>query len=421
IELQEGRSTKPTATPKPVDNARKLAELRKRQKAIALETRKIQQKLKGKAKTDPRFKELAQERKKNAVLIRKLGTKSKKGGKPKQSGPLAMGAIEGQPADIKVHIRGNVSTQGALTERGFPRVMDFNGPKVDPKQSGRLQLAQWIAHQDNPLTARVFANRVWHHLFGRGIVRTVDNFGETGERPTNPALLNHLAARFISNGWSVKKLIREIVLSRSYQMSSSHHAANAKADPDNTLFWKMNQKRLDAESMRDGMLATAGQLNPSPYQGSVLTQVGGVNLGRSLANLTKLQNTEFDHRSVYLPVARQAVPEVLKAFDFAEPSIIVGRREITTVPTQALFLLNSEFVNDQSKALAARVLKMESDKARVDLAFQLAFARSATVEEQTRTHAFLAECNTEGKDAELKAWTTVCQALLASAEFRYLN
>ena len=421
IELQEGRSIKPIAKPKPVDNTQKVAELRKRQRAIAGETRKIQQQLKGKAKTDPRFKELARERKKNAVLIRKLAGKVKKGGKPKQSGPLAMGAIEGQPADIKVHIRGNVSTLGKLTQRGFPRVMDFDGPKVDAKQSGRLQLAEWIAHQNNPLTARVFANRVWHHLFGRGIVRTVDNFGETGERPTNPALLNHLAARFIANDWSVKKLIRDIVLSRSYQMSSSHHAANAKADPDNALFWKMNQKRLDAESMRDGMLATAGQLNSSPYQGSVLTQVGGVNLGRSLANLTKLQNTEFDHRSVYLPVARQAVPEVLKAFDFAEPSIIVGRREITTVPTQALFLLNSKFVTDQSGAMAARVLKMESGKARVDLAFQLAFARSATAEEQTRTHAFLAECNTEGKDAELKAWTTVCQALLASAEFRYLN
>jgi hypothetical protein len=249
----------------------------------------------------------------------------------------------------------------------------------------------------------------------------VDNFGETGERPTNPGLLNHLAARFITNDWSVKKLIREIVLSRSYQMSSSHHAANAKADPDNALFWKMNQKRLDAESMRDGMLATAGHLNPSPYQGSVLTQVGGVNLGRSVANLTKLQNTEFDHRSVYLPVARQAVPEVLKAFDFAEPSIIVGRRDITTVPTQALFLLNSDFVTDQSGAMAARVLKVESGKARVDLAFQLAFARPATSEEQTRTILFLALCNTEGKDPELKAWTTLCQALLASAEFRYLN
>ena len=214
---------------------------------------------------------------------------------------------------------------------------------MDPAQSGRLQLAEWIAHRDNPLTARVFANRAWHHLFGRGIVRTVDNFGATGERPTNPALLDHLAARFIAQGWSVKKLVREIVLSRAYQVASSHSVANAKLDPDNTLFWKMNQRRLDAESMRDGMLAAAGQLNPSPYSGSVLTQIGAVNLGRSLPNLQRLQDTEFAHRSVYLPVARQAVPEVLKTFDFAEPSIIVGRRELTPVPTRALFLLNSKY------------------------------------------------------------------------------
>ena len=421
IELQEGRNTKQVAKPKPVDNTQNVAELRKRQKAIAIETRKIQKQLKAKAKTDPRFKELAQERKKNAVLIRKLAGSAKKGGKPKQAGPLAMGVAEGKPADIKVHIRGNVGTLGKLTARGFPRVMDFNGPKVDPKQSGRQQLAEWIAHQNNPLTARVFANRVWHHLFGRGIVSTVDNFGKTGERPSNPALLDHLAASFVANGWSVKKLIRQIVLSRTYQLSTTHHAANFKADPDNTLFWKMNQRRLDAESMRDTMLAAAGQLNPSPYQGSVLTQVGGVNLGRELANLTKLQNVQLDHRSIYLPVARQAVPEVLKAFDFAEPSIIVGRREITTVPTQALFLLNSEFILKQSRAMAERVLKTPGERNRIDLAFQLAFARPATTDEQARTSAFLAEGAGGSKGVELQVWATFCQALLASAEFRYIN
>ena len=428
IELQEGRAAKKpevTPKPKPVNNATKIAALQKRQRDLLAERRKLQKELKGKIKTSTRFKEIQKETREVALQLKQL--RKKAGGNkrnargPKQSGPLAMGAIEGSPADIKVHIRGNVSTQGALTKRGFPHVLDFGGPKVDAKQSGRLQLAEWIAHQNNPLTARVFANRVWHHLFGRGIVRTVDNFGETGERPTNPALLNPLAARFITQGWSVKKLVREIVLSRTYQMSSAHSAANAKIDPDNSLFWKMNQRRLDAESMRDGMLATSGQLNLSPYQGSVLTQVGGVNLGRSLANLTKLQNTEFDHRSVYLPVARQAVPEILKAFDFAEPSIMVGRREITIVPTQALFLLNSKFVTAQAGAMAGRVLRAGNERARIDLAFQLAFARAATPAEQVRTAAFLAEYTTEGKSAELQAWTTLCQALLASAEFRYLN
>lgn len=420
IELQEGRTAKnPEAKPKPVNNAAKIAALQKKRRDLLAERGKLQKELKGKAKTNPRFKEILKETRAVAQQLKQF--RKKAGGGPRQTGPLAMGAVEGNPANIKVHIRGNVGTLGALTERGFPRVMDFGGPKVDAKQSGRLQLAEWIAHRDNPLTARVFANRVWHHLFGRGIVRTVDNFGETGARPTNPALLDHLAARFIAQHWSAKKLVREIVLSRTYQMASAHSAANAKIDPDNALFWKMNQRRLDAESMRDGMLATSGQLNLSPYQGSVLTQVGGVNLGRSLANLTKLQNTEFDHRSVYLPVARQAVPEILKAFDFAEPSIMVGRREITIVPTQALFLLNSGFVTAQAGAMAGRVLQAGNERARIDLAFQLAFARAATPAEQARTAAFLAECTTEGKSAELQAWTTLCQALLASAEFRYLN
>jgi len=417
IELQEGRAAK-EAAPKPADNTRKVAELKKRQRAIAVETREIQQQLKGKAKTNPFFKELAQERKKNLALIRKL---SKKGRTPKQTGPMAMGVTEGSPADVKVHKRGDVASLGALVLRGFPQVLDFSKLEVNAKQSGRLQLAEWIASPQNPLTARVFANRVWHHLFGRGIVRTVDNFGETGERPTNPALLDYLASRFISQGWSPKKLIREVVLSRAYQMSSKHHAANAKTDPGNALFWKMNQRRLDAESMRDAMLEVSGRLKLSPLQGSEVQKVGEDNLGRNLAKLQQLRNAEHDHRSVYLPVARQAVPEVLKTFDFAEPSIIVGRRKITTVPTQALFLLNSKFVTTQAGAMAERVLQAGDERARIDLAFQLAFARSATNEEQARTIAFLAECNTDGKVAQLQAWTTFCQALLASAEFRYLN
>ncbi|MBC8325483.1 MAG: PSD1 domain-containing protein [Verrucomicrobia subdivision 3 bacterium] len=417
IELAEGRA-KSGVNPKQADNTTKIAALQKRQRTLVVEQKKLQTELKGKAKIDPRFKKIQKETRSIALELRKL--RGGNTGKPKQSGPLAMGAIEGKPTNIKVHIRGNTGTLGVMTQRGFPRVLDFGGPTVDATQSGRLQLAEWIAHRDNPLTARVFANRVWHHLFGRGIVRTVDNFGATGERPTNPALLDHLAARFIAQDWSVKKLVREIVLSRTYQMSSAHSAANAKADPDNSLFWKMNQRRLDAESMRDGMLATAGQLNLTPYQGTELAKIAG-NLGRNVQQLDRLRNAEHNHRSIYLPVARQAVPDILKAFDFAEPSIIVGRREITIVPTQALFLLNSKFVTEQSKAMAARVLRAGEDRARINLAFQLAFARAATPAEQSRTAAFLAECNTDGTSAELQAWTTLCQALLASAEFRYLN
>ena len=418
IELSDGRQAKHVESK--ANLAAKIAALQKRQQELVAERRQLQKELKAKAKTDSRFKA-------NLKNIREISNQLKSlrkrtAGNNRQTGPLAMGVVEGRPADIKVHIRGNVATLGQLVPRGFPRVMDFGGSRVNPAQSGRLQLAEWIAHRDNPLTGRVFANRVWHHLFGRGVVRTVDNFGETGERPGNLALLDHLASRFVALDWSVKKLIREIVLSRAYQLSSSHSAANAKADPDNTLFWKMNQRRLDAESMRDAMLAASGLLKTSPYQGSIVSEVGAVNLGRSISQLQKLRSAEFAHRSVYLPVARQAVPEVLKTFDFAEPSIIVGRREITTVPTQALFLLNSKFVTQQAAAMADRVLKEgKSSKGRISLAFQLALSRPANATEQDRTTAFLAECNTEEGNAELRAWTTLCQALLASAEFRYIN
>ena len=127
------------------------------------------------------------------------------------------------PVDVKVHLRGNVATLGKVAPRGFPDVFQFSDIKVNRKQSGRLQLANWIIHPDNPLTARVTANRIWHHLFGRGIVRTVDNFGETGDRPSNQPLLDHLATRLVENGWSIKKLIREIMLSRAYQMLSLIH------------------------------------------------------------------------------------------------------------------------------------------------------------------------------------------------------
>jgi hypothetical protein len=281
-----------------------------------------------------------------------------------------------------------------------------------------LQLAEWIAAPGNPLTPRVLANRVWHHLFGRGIVSTVDNFGETGERPSNQPLLDHLAVRFMENGWSVKKLVREVVLSRAYQLSSVHDPASAKIDPDNALFWKMNQRRLDAESMRDAMLAVSGRLILSPAEGSPVQKMDG-NLGRNVKQLDQLRKAEHDNRSIYLPVARQAIPDVLKTFDFAEPSIIVGRRDVTTVPTQALFLLNSDFVITQARALAER-LTSSGEEVRIDRAFRLLFARPVTSGEKIRVQSFLRDCM-KNEESEVRAWTTVCQALLASAEFRYLN
>ena len=413
LELQEGRGE---PVEQKINHAKLMAESQSQLKLLNKKIASLKKEFKGKYKSAPEYKETISEIKKTQAELKKNRTRATKS--KKQTGALAMGARDGKPEDAKVHIRGNVDTLGKAITRGFPQVLDFSDIEIDPSQSGRLQLADWIADPANPLTPRVLANRVWHHLFGRGIVSTVDNFGETGERPSNQPLLDHLAVRFMENGWSVKKLVREVVLSRAYQMSSVHDPANAKIDPDNAFFWKMNQRRLDAESMRDAMLAVSGRLILSPAEGSPVQKMDG-NIGRNPKQLEELRKAKLDNRSIYLPVARQAIPDVLKTFDFAEPSIIVGRRDVTTVPTQALFLLNSDFVITQSKALAEGLAQVRKED-QIDHAFRLLFARPPTSGEKIRTQSFLDDCM-KYEDSELQAWTTVCQALLASAEFRYLN
>ena len=413
VELQQGR--KPPA--KKVNYASLIAEGQKRVKALNKKLAELKKKAKGKQKDSPEIKKLTASVKRVQAEIKKnraLDAKSKG-----QSGPLAMGLRDNaNPVDVKVHLRGNVATLGKVAPRGFPDVFQFSDIKVNRKQSGRLQLANWIIHPDNPLTARVTANRIWHHLFGRGIVRTVDNFGETGDRPSNQPLLDHLATRLVENGWSIKKLIREIMLSRAYQMSSFHDIANAERDPDNAMFWKMNQRRLSAENIRDAILTVSGRLNLAPPQGSIVQEMNG-DIGRDIKSLEKIRKTENNKRSVYLPVARQAVPESLKAFDFAEPSIMVGKRDVTTVPAQALFLLNGKFVTDHAKSFALRLTEFPFEQ-RIGYAFQMLYARAATGKEIERCMKFMESCVKSGQSWE-DAWISACQALLASAEFRYVN
>ncbi|HEX5102805.1 MAG TPA: PSD1 and planctomycete cytochrome C domain-containing protein, partial [Pirellulaceae bacterium] len=179
------------------------------------------------------------------------------------SGIPVMGVRDSNnPEDCRINIRGEVTDLGDSVPRGYVRVLTFpNSPDVVPEQSGRLQLAMWLTSEKNPLTARVAANRVWYHLFGRGIVSTVDNFGALGEKPTHPELLDYLALKFMQDGWSTKKLIREIMLSRTYQLASDHSEANFAVDPGNTLVWRMNRKRLEAEAIRDSILAVSGNLD----------------------------------------------------------------------------------------------------------------------------------------------------------------
>ena len=344
----------------------------------------------------------------------KLATVDEKG----NALPLAMGVLEReQIADAHLLERGELSKPKERVKRAFPRVIELDDIQTPPKQqSGRLQLAGWLTHPDHPLTARVMANRVWRYLFGEGIVQTTDNFGFTGARPSHPELLDHLALKFVDGGWSVKSLIREIVLSRSYRMNSEWRKAAFLKDPDNRLLWRVNKRRLDAECIRDAMLSVSGQLDTSRRKGSLVATLRGQSV--SLFGFNKRIPADLDgsrHRSVYLPVVRDRLPDVLDLFDFAEPSLVTGDRETTNVPLQALYLLNSDFVMQQATALSLRLQRLEPE-ARIRQAYQLCFARQPTMEEMKLGLQFAQ--TTEDADTGFRA---LFQSLLATAEFRNID
>jgi cytochrome c553 len=349
--------------------------------------------------------------------------------------PLAMGVTDGpRVGDTRLLVRGEVGEPAAIVKRGFLSIPAIKSAPatISLGTSGRVELARWLTARDNPLTARVMANRVWRHLFGAGLVRSVDNFGTTGERPSNPELLDHLATQFMNDGWSVKKLIRRIMLTSAYQQSAAFDRAKYKIDPENRLLWRMNQRRLEAESIRDAMLASSGRLATQRPFGSVVLDFppmevrpgnGRIDVSEILANTTA--------RSVYLPIFRNVIPEVLDAFDFADPNVVTGQRDVTTVAPQALFMLNNTFVTAQAKEFATRVAKTaaKNDSARIDLAYKLALGRSPTTGERSRAIAYIdnylrdpnAGKSRDPDKNQLEAWTSLCQALFASAEFRYLN
>jgi len=339
---------------------------------------------------------------------------------------LAMSAREApEIADCKIHIRGDVNDLGPSVPRGFVQAVyskDAPVPAIPPAESGRLQLAEWMTSRSNPLTARVMVNRIWQHLFGRGLVSTVDNFGKMGEKPTHPELLDYLAVRFMDQGWSVKKIAREIVLSRAYRMSAAHHPRNARIDPDNRMWWRMNRRRLEVEAIRDSMLAVAGQLDLERPTGSpVMSFRRGFDVGRGAGTMPEDYAVKMRHRSVYVPVIRAFLPQMFETFDFPEPSETKGRREVTTVPTQALFLMNNPFVMELAAQAAKRLLAGEagSDSARVGQAYQEVLGRSPGKEELARSLDFVRSASASSAPEDAGAWARLYQALFASAEFRY--
>jgi cytochrome c553 len=334
--------------------------------------------------------------------------------------PLCMGALE---AETKVHSpryeRGDLAHPAETVPRAVPALFGLSteGP-VPEAASGRLELARWITDPGHPLTARVLVNRVWTHLFGAGLVETVDDFGRTGAAPSHPELLDHLAVRFRDGGGSVKGLIREIVLSRTYRQASGWRAEPFAQDPDNRLLWRMSKRRLDAEAIRDAMLAASGELELAPRPGSLVAKLEVQSAAMIPFNRELPEDLDGStHRSVYLPVLRDQLPDVLRQFDFAEPSLVTGRRERTNVPPQALYLMNSAFVRARAAAVAERLLaEASTDGDRIRAAYRRCLGRAPDPEELRLVHAFLAAV----PDPD-QGWPDLCQALLASADFRMLD
>ena len=330
---------------------------------------------------------------------------------------LAMGVSEGAVRDCAIRIKGEANQPGDTPPRGDLRVPGL--PKltaIADKESGRLALAQWIASPTNPLTARVAVNRVWLHLFGRGLVPTIDDFGMTGEKPTHPELLDHLATRFVENGWSVKKLIRATMLSHTYRQSSASEPDRTARDGANILYWRMNPKRLELEAIRDSMLFASGQLDLERPAGIQTAGNGGKG---NKARTRPLLDESAPYRTVYLPVLRDLLPDLYKTFDFPEPTQIKGQREVTTVPAQALFFLNSRFAADTAQAAAQRVLAdpaLRTDDARITRAYVTLLGREPSPEEVKEAGEFLAATS----DSAPARWSALLQALMAGAEFRYV-
>ncbi len=344
--------------------------------------------------------------------------------------PMALAVGEQpDPADYRIARRGNIHQLGDKVDRGFLTIASKpEPPAVSPQQSGRLELANWLSQPQNPLTGRVIVNRVWKHLFGNGLVRSVDNFGHLGEQPTHPELLDYLAQRFIKEGWSVKTLIQEIMLSRTYQLSSEFNVALNEQDPENRLIWRMNRRRLSAESIRDAVLSISGQLDLQQGGSSVAHYPEQAISPNKNARLDQ-HSSEF-RRSVYLPIVRGNVPPSLTVFDFPAPEMLVGNRPVTTVPAQALFMMNSPFVIGQAQATAERLLKDEqqNDREKISQLYLACLGRDANAAEQAEASKYIksliSQNTTEGLDkpaVRLQAWASYCQILFASTEFRFLN
>jgi Protein of unknown function (DUF1553) len=316
--------------------------------------------------------------------------------------PVTVHGVKGGGQAMRVLIRGRVDRPGEPAPPGFLRVLQrADAPQTTSPSFTRLDLANAIASAENPLTARVFVNRVWQHHFGRGIVSTASNFGKLGDQPTHPELLDTLAVRFIESGWSVKWLHREIMLSATYQLRSDSDPANAAKDADNQFLWRMSPRRLDVEAWRDALLAVSNRLNRT--------------LGGHSLDLNSATNVR---RTLYAGISRYHLDSTLAVFDFPDANVTSDQRSVTTAPQQQLFVLNSAFMIKTSQAFASRLQKSaQGDEARIVLAFQLAFNRAPTEAEKKLSLEFLHAASAD----KLTRWEQYAQALLATNEFNWVD
>ena len=332
--------------------------------------------------------------------------------------PLYMAAVdEAKIEDLHLQIRGNVHQLGPLVPRGFLQVATVGEmPDLPTDRSGRLELGKWLTDSRNPLTARVFVNRVWMWLCGEGIVRSVDNFGTTGTPPTHPQLLDYLARKFIDDDWSIKQLVREIVLSETYQRSSQAPAELLAADPENRLLLRANRKPLEAECMMDSMLLVSGQLDG---------EYGGKQLPDKLSADYDFDPTS-NRRAVYWPALRNAPADIVTVFNGAHHSLVTGRRDTSTVTPQALLLLNHPWVIRIRARTAEQLLdngdrdpsgQAIGDDQRIRRTFLAILGREPTADETRLVTTYLQ--NHDGDRQQ--AWSEFVQSLFATADFRYVH
>ncbi len=341
--------------------------------------------------------------------------------------PGVYGVQEGKIENVTVQLHGEPEEKGPVVPRNVPLFLNGGRPVPIPENSsGRLELARWLTQPDHPLTARVMVNRIWQHHFGRGIVGTTSNFGTRGDAPTHPELLDWLAATFVENGWSVKSMHRLIMLSRTYQLSSQNDESDAARDTANQWYWHFGRRRLEAEPIRDTMLALAGNLDLSrpgrhPFP--------GIDEWNWTQHKPFKAVYESNHRSVYLMTQRLLRHPYLALFDGPDTNYTTGERTSSTVPLQALYLMNNSFVREQASGFARRLIGFSDDpRKRIERACEMAWGRAPSNAEVANFNAYLEQYRREAMShgvpadsIDLETWSSFGRILLTANEFLFVD